>query len=64
MKNFKKTMIKELRQMTRKEQLGVLADGMELKSKIICDLVTSVMAEKQNTHTIDKRKPMLSKRSA
>ena len=63
MKNFKKTMIKELRQMTRREQLGVLADGMELKSKIICDLVTSVMAEDTKAHVIDKRKPMLSKRS-
>jgi hypothetical protein len=56
--------IKELRNMTRREQIGILADAMENKNKLLSKLVVSVMAESQIDTSSEntKRKPMLTKR--
>tara|TARA_Y100000401_G_scaffold115962_1_gene120673 strand:+ start:342 stop:581 length:240 start_codon:yes stop_codon:yes gene_type:complete len=56
--------IKELRNMTRREQIGILADAMENKNKLLSKLVVSVMAESQIDTSSEntKRKPMLTKK--
>lgn len=58
--------IKELRNMTRRQQIGVLADAMENKNKLLSKLVVSVMAESQIDTSSEntKRKPMLTKKKA
>ena len=56
--------IKELRNMTRREQIGVLAETIETKNTLLEKLVIAVMAESQIDTSSEntKRKPMLTKK--
>ena len=56
--------IKELRKMTRQQQLGVLADAMETKNSLLGKLVVVIMAENQKDFGSKntKNKPMLTKK--
>lgn len=58
--------IKELRNMTRREQIGVLAESIETKNTLLEKLVIAVMAENQidSSRKNTKKKPMLTKKQA
>ena len=56
--------IKELRKMTRRQQLGVLSESIETKNRLLGKLVVEIMAENQKDFVSKntKNNPMLTRK--